>query len=390
MPTFPSSDSSFCDLGVILWNGLPLNIPEGYVIEQIYVQNRLCSVLCQYSDDTFLVPIRGMGVVALVDKSEVVNLYTLDRTVRINAGVPLAVLPCFMPFTYLLIYKGKGKSVASSSMLKAYDLPYEINIGKIHSFFYQEKGRHFIFPGESHDFWEMTYIDQGTLFNCVSDIPYKMTQGDLMFISSNQWHAQNSPPGQIVTFLTVSFDLFFCDSERLTNIVINANKSIQRWIRLMLDIQANNDLYLADYLTSIIKLIIIESIRITTNNPMINARHIETSLNRHTKDQITIRAMNYIEKNINRKIITSEIAKEISVNPSYLASIFKCEIGKSITQYIEQEKLKCAKQYIRSGQYSISQIADLLDYSSIQYFSTRFKKTFGMSPLEYSRTLKNN
>ena len=51
-------------------------------------------------------------------------------------------------------------------------------------------------------------------------------------------------------------------------------------------------------------------------------------------------------------------------------------------------KIECAKTYIREDSYNITQIADMLGYESIHYFSRQFKKITKMSPKEYSNSIK--
>ena len=50
--------------------------------------------------------------------------------------------------------------------------------------------------------------------------------------------------------------------------------------------------------------------------------------------------------------------------------------------------IELAKKYLREDNYNISQIAELLGYSSVHYFSLQFKKETGMSPSEYSTSIK--
>ena len=47
-----------------------------------------------------------------------------------------------------------------------------------------------------------------------------------------------------------------------------------------------------------------------------------------------------------------------------------------------------AKKYLREDNYNISQISEILGYSGIHYFSRQFKKVTGMSPTEYSISIK--
>ena len=51
-------------------------------------------------------------------------------------------------------------------------------------------------------------------------------------------------------------------------------------------------------------------------------------------------------------------------------------------------KIDAARQLIRSRRLNFSQIADALGYTSVHYFSRQFKKVTGMSPSEYSASIK--
>ena len=51
-------------------------------------------------------------------------------------------------------------------------------------------------------------------------------------------------------------------------------------------------------------------------------------------------------------------------------------------------KVEFAKQLIRENQLNFTQISDFLGYSSIHYFSRQFKKVTGMTPSEYSTSIK--
>ena len=51
-------------------------------------------------------------------------------------------------------------------------------------------------------------------------------------------------------------------------------------------------------------------------------------------------------------------------------------------------KISAAKELIRSNEMNFTQIADYLGYTSIHYFSRQFKKLTGMTPSEYSSSIK--
>ncbi len=56
-------------------------------------------------------------------------------------------------------------------------------------------------------------------------------------------------------------------------------------------------------------------------------------------------------------------------------------------EYYMDLKMKEAKKLIREKNYSVSQISDMLGYSSVHIFSRAFKKAVGMSPTAYSKSI---
>ena len=56
--------------------------------------------------------------------------------------------------------------------------------------------------------------------------------------------------------------------------------------------------------------------------------------------------------------------------------------------YFSKLKIDAARRMIREGQLNITQISSQLGFSSVHYFSRRFKALTGMTPSEYARSVK--
>lgn len=82
----------------------------------------------------------------------------------------------------------------------------------------------------------------------------------------------------------------------------------------------------------------------------------------------------------------ARIAEELQLHPSYLSNLFKKEVGINITQYIRERKIEEAKDLLLNTDHSISEIAEMLGYNSVSYFSKVFRKTTKISPREYVQT----
>ena len=63
-------------------------------------------------------------------------------------------------------------------------------IKEILSYFYQVRNASYEFPGEEHEFWELTLIDNGELTTTVNDEEYNLDEMDLILYAPGQYHTQ--------------------------------------------------------------------------------------------------------------------------------------------------------------------------------------------------------
>ncbi|MCF2679317.1 AraC family transcriptional regulator [Faecalicatena contorta] len=96
----------------------------------------------------------------------------------------------------------------------------------------------------------------------------------------------------------------------------------------------------------------------------------------------------YISQNIFSSIRIENMAKELGYNRSYMCSHFTKEMGVTLNQYIQQEKVEEAKRLLQFSDRNLSEIASLLSFSSQSHFQTVFKKMTGETPLLYRKQMK--
>jgi AraC-like DNA-binding protein len=91
----------------------------------------------------------------------------------------------------------------------------------------------------------------------------------------------------------------------------------------------------------------------------------------------------YIRLNICEKIQIKDLAEKVSYTEYYLTRKFKKEVGISINEYIQTQKIEHAKLLLSTSSETIQHISDLLNFCSRSYFSEVFLKIEGISPSEY-------
>lgn len=79
----------------------------------------------------------------------------------------------------------------------------------------------------------------------------------------------------------------------------------------------------------------------------------------------------------------NHLTHALLVNQTYLRSMFKAEMGMTISDYVTKCKMDAAKELLTQGEHRHAHIAEFLGYSDSSYFSKCFKRYFGVSPSDY-------
>ena len=86
----------------------------------------------------------------------------------------------------------------------------------------------------------------------------------------------------------------------------------------------------------------------------------------------------------------SYYAGRLNVSPKYLSATIKRVTGHSVTSYIDRHTIPILKDYLNDERLSLTQIAELMNFSSLSYFSRYCSKHIGQSPSEYRLSLQPN
>lgn len=95
------------------------------------------------------------------------------------------------------------------------------------------------------------------------------------------------------------------------------------------------------------------------------------------------KVMDYIRKNAHARLTLEDIAGQVYLSKSYLSSIFKQELGMSISSFVNQVRIERCKRLLRETDLPLVQIAAEYGFEDQSYFSKVFKRFTGMSPKQY-------
>lgn len=92
----------------------------------------------------------------------------------------------------------------------------------------------------------------------------------------------------------------------------------------------------------------------------------------------------YINHHLDEPIYIQKLAYSINLSEKYFITFFKRTMGMTPTNYITQVKMKKALEYLHEQNYSVKEVSALVGYADIYTFSKAFKKTYGISPSNFS------
>ena len=102
-----------------------------------------------------------------------------------------------------------------------------------------------------------------------------------------------------------------------------------------------------------------------------------------------VHQMIHISDEISKLNFSEYISKKVNHNYPYLSNLFSGTQGITIEKYLILQKIERVKELLVYGEFSLSDIAYKLQYSSVAHLSNQFKKITGLTP-SFFRQFRNN
>lgn len=312
------------------------------------------------------------------------RIYVIHRICRLYPGVYF----CFLALSKSAVievtpfdsteYAAKPFSVGPEES--------SIKVKEILGDYYVVRGPHYLFPGETHQFWELTYVDTGELFSIVDNREYRTKAHQLLFYAPNQAHSQ-STADSTCSYLTVVFNMEISkeDENLLKNRVFDINQKLSELLSYFNRLKNGDNAYTSDLSTSLIQLIVV--LILSSVHDKNDGSHVNTMMQAKYQDELLGEIALYIQENIYTPITVKDICYRFALSRSSLQALFRNNLGTTPKKYISDLKFFKSKQLIKESSYSISEIARICGFSSIHYFSRDFKKRYGITPTEYARSI---
>ena len=287
-------------------------------------------------------------------------------------------------------------------MFETQKINYEIEIEGFNAIYYFEAGKDYAHPLEQHNFWEMVYVDTGRINAISDDKGYLLEQGNVIFHKPMEKHAHvadNCVPSNtmVVGFTTHSKSMrffegkMFClDKKARSLLALVFREAPAVWPDVSVNFKNKKDFYYDDQAFGSSQLL-----QCYFTEFLIYLKRIGTGERIHPNDDARNIVMNsmgepmleYMSKNLCSNLTMDDLSQHFLLGKTQLYKIFYGKYEKSPMKYYAELKIIEAKRLLRDGNYSVTQIAEMLGYSSVHTFSRAFKNVEGFSPTDYLRSI---
>ena len=270
-------------------------------------------------------------------------------------------------------------------------------------------------PGEKHDFWEIVYVDRGMIHIRADNNELPLNNGEIVFHQPDEYHNVIPVPDSEADIIVISFVCANKDMSAFNRRVITVSKE-EKDCLVRIAKEAEKTYLFFENIPPVVKLVrrgdapfgaeqlirgelekmliclyrrINDQALLPPPEKSMN-RHVLSSNNLRHNEELAQLAREYIGQHYGEKLTLAGIAASLNISISQLKLIFREQINATVIQYLTNLRIREAKRLIREHQFNLTQIADMVGFESISYFSSRFKHVTGMTPTEYARILRQD
>ena len=361
---------------------------DDLIVKQIVTSDKVISSLYKFSETTYIEIVEGMASVLISDSSNGdFKLFAVHRKLKIKPNMYFNIVSMTDQTTFNLIIPSRY-----NLKLEFLNPPYTynrilptINIPEIMAYYYTIKSPNYKFRGERHNLFELTFVDNGTLDTSIDGVDYTLNSTDLIIYGKNQFHTQSVNNDSACSYLTIMFDMECDDDSLICNKVFHCRKDLYKAVRTFAKNISNTIPYSENLILSNFHEIIIRLFQYDYLG--VDASKLPKESHQQFQDELLEGILTYIDERVSSPISIGEVCSKFSVSRSSLQTLFKNNLNTSPKKYINDLKLSKSKQLIKEDKYTISEIAFMLGFNSIHYFSRAFTQHYEISPSEYAQTL---
>ncbi len=275
-----------------------------------------------------------------------------------------------------------------------------INVSRIVTLLCIDLAPSFRTVGETHDFWELVYVDRGKLNYHAGEELLCLNRGEMVFHRPNEFHNIECDNQHTASVFIINFECHSAAMKLFEGKSFRLPAELAPLMKRLIDESVNNfssSVYQITPLSDaplggqqLIRLYLEELlIKLARSTQESEKRTTEYTSGR-TKSNLPEYICEYLEERVYQKVTIAELAAHFHFGKSHLCDTFKAAKGQTIIHYHLNIKVKEAKRMLREENIPIAEISERLGFESPGYFSRIFKKYVGISPRTFRESLISN
>ena len=239
----------------------------------------------------------------------------------------------------------------------------------------------------THNHLELFYIVGGKGQFLIQDQLYPVNSNNLVIINPNVTHTEVSLNAQPLEYIVLGIEGIELATSESSNGQFNIldhfeSVDISSCLRNILREMEQKNTGYEDVCQAYMEILIIRLMRNT-------ALAVPTEPQVVSGNRQCAAVKRYIDLHFKESLTLDQLAEDAHMNKYYLSHAFKRVYGTSPINYMITKRIEESKYLLAETDLSMSQIAQLLGFSSLSYFSQVFRRTQSVSPMEYRQNAKN-
>lgn len=221
-------------------------------------------------------------------------------------------------------------------------------------------------------YYDLTFVVEGSITYVVNGIKYVLNKNDAIFIEPGmiRERIESDKPMWYVSFNFETLNDFA--NSLPTHMPNSFSSDMKRLIQIFPYCHIPPDNFSKQKVINLLNYILLELLE----------KNEQKSQNGYINDIIKL-----IDEKLTEKLTLQDISTKLNLSKEYVSCIFKKETGKTLTNYINEQKMTVAKEFVVNSDMPLVEISQALGYDNYNYFSRLFKKHFDRTPIDMRKTV---
>lgn len=241
----------------------------------------------------------------------------------------------------------------------------------------------FVFNGESHNFWEVVFVQSGIVDVTEDEKTYTLGENNIIFHAPMEFHRIRSSKGSSPKGFIFSFEATGDIPDILRSGIFSMDIQQRRLFDELREetynfVHNDRSAEAGAKASSLLKLFLLKMAEAPITVPSSTS---QSALEYQ-------RVISLMAAAVNENLTLDDIAKRNHISVSYLKYLFDVYAGIGPKKFFNMLRIKAADELLNKG-LSVTEVSIIMNFSSPNYFSVFYKRYTGMPPSQQNASGKN-